>query len=604
MQLLVDGKVVRRATGPNDAPGGSENLELAFWDVSEFQGKEAVIRIVDNATGGWGHINVDQIVQSDNKPPTLVEKSRELVLNRSYLNFPVKTGERKHLVSLEVEGKLAREFEIELAPGKPDFWVFLEVAPFKSRSAVLKAKDVPEDSKVLDTVELSDSIKEAETFYKEPLRPQFHFSPRRGWTNDPNGLVYLDGEYHLFFQHNPYGWAWGNMHWGHAVSPDLVHWKELPIALYTDKLGTMFSGSAIVDTANSLGLNRGDQKALVAFYTAAGSSSAESQGQPFTQCMAYSTDRGRTMTKFEGNPVVANMADGNRDPKVIRHEASGKWIMALYLIESDYVLLGSTDLKHWDKLCNVTIPGTSECPEFFEIPVEGKAGETRWVFYGGNGRYLIGRFDGQTFTPDSGPHDLNFGNCFYASQTYNNEPKGRRIQVAWGQVNFPGMPFNQQQTFPSELTLHETPEGLRLFAVPAREVESLYAETVDVKSQPLAAGTNPFAGIDGALFDIDLTIALDKAQGFKLGVGDCSIAYDAAKQQLSCWDKSATLAPENGRIRLRVLVDRGSVEIYANNGRVYMPMISVSADKRPLNLSGDGATLESAKVRKLKSIWD
>ncbi len=237
INLIVDGKVVRTATGPNSQPGGSEHLDWTFWDVGDQAGKMAVIEIMDHATGGWGHINVDHIVQSDKKANVLVEKKMELTLTKKYLNIPVKTGAPKGRMSLLIDGKTTREFEVELAPAQPDFYAFLDISAFKGKRATLRIDRAPEDSAVLNAVEQSDTIKGTENLYKEKLRPQFHFTSRRGWNNDPNGLVYYKGEYHLFYQHNPYGWNWGNMHWGHAVSKGLVHWQELPIALYPRAFG-------------------------------------------------------------------------------------------------------------------------------------------------------------------------------------------------------------------------------------------------------------------------------------------------------------------------------------------------------------------------------
>jgi len=185
----------------------------------------------------------------------------------------------------------------------------------------------------------------------------------KNWTNDPNGLVYYKGEYHLFFQHNPTGINWGNMTWGHAVSKDLVHWAQLDNAIERDKLGTIFSGSAVVDWENTSGFGSADEKALVCIYTAAGGSSPESSGQPFTQCIAYSTD-GRKFTKYDKNPVLGNIIGGNRDPKVIWYAGEKKWVMALFIDGDTYAIFESKDLKSWTKLQDIKFPGHGEYPDF------------------------------------------------------------------------------------------------------------------------------------------------------------------------------------------------------------------------------------------------
>src|SRR5262245_38978807 len=211
--------------------------------------------------------------------------------------------------------------------------------------------------------------------YNEAYRPQFHFSPRENWTNDPNGLVFYQGEYHLFFQHNPFGINWGNMTWGHAVSTDLVHWQQLPNAIEPDSLGTIFSGSAVVDWNNTTGFQRGEEKTLITIYTAAGGTSEASQGQPFTQCIAYSNDRGHTWTKYERNPVLGHMVKENRDPKVVWHAPSRRWIMALYKDGNTFAFFASPDLKTWAHLHNLDVPGCAECPDFFEMLIAGEAAE-------------------------------------------------------------------------------------------------------------------------------------------------------------------------------------------------------------------------------------
>ncbi|MBM3335688.1 glycoside hydrolase family 32 protein [Candidatus Sumerlaeota bacterium] len=500
------------------------------------------------------------------------------------------------------------QFEIELAPDEPDFWVSLDVGPHVGKKARIEVDQMREDSKGLAAIRQSDEVPDAENLYKEKYRPQFHFSSRRGWNNDPNGLVYYKGEYHLFYQHNPYGWNWGNMHWGHAVSRDLVHWQELPVALYPDELGTMFSGSAVVDSHNTAGFQEGPESPVVCIYTAAGGTNFRSQGQPFTQCIAYSLDRGRSWKKYEKNPALPHIIGRNRDPKVIWHEDSKKWVMALYLDKNDFALFGSNDLKTWKRLCDVAVPGTSECPEFFEIPVDGNKSNTRWVFYGGNGSYLVGRFDGTTFKAELGPHALNYGNCFYASQTFNNIPPddGRRIQIAWGRVGHPDMPFNQMMDFPVELTLRTTDEGLRLFAQPVREIERLHRKKHTWQNVALKEGDNPLEGIAGDLFHIVAEFKVGDARQFGFTIRGASVTYHVQNQALSCREKTAPLKPTDGKIQLEILVDRTSVEIFANDGRLYMPIGVIPPDdnhKLEVFTLGGETQVRSLEVFELHTAW-
>ncbi|HWE95906.1 MAG TPA: glycoside hydrolase family 32 protein [Tepidisphaeraceae bacterium] len=509
VNLLVDSKVVRTATGQED-----EHLDWATLDVGEFKGKPARIQIVDNETGGWGHINVDQIVQSDERKQQVVEAS---------------------------------------------------------------------------------------PLYEEALRPQFHFTAQKNWLNDPNGMVFYEGEYHLFFQHNPKGNVWGNMTWGHAVSPDMVHWRQLENALLPDSLGTMFSGSAVVDWQNTAGFANGGQKALVAIYTAA--------GDPFTQCIAFSTDRGRSWTKYDKNPVLRNIVGGNRDPKVIWHAPTHQWVMALFKDKEDYALFSSPDLKAWTLLQDLTLPGCGECPDFFPMPLDGNEAKTRWVFTAANGKYLVGDFDGKKFTPQGGLKQVDFGRNYYAVQTYGDIPEsdGRRIQIAWmNGGKYPRMPFNQQMSFPCAMTLRNTPDGPRVFRLPVKEIESLYAKEHKLADVAIGPGANPLAAITGDCFDIEAEIELGDAQEVGITARGESVGYLVKEKRLTALGASAELEPANGRVKLRVLVDRTSIEAFGNDGRVSLTSCFLpKADDKGLGVFAKGgkAKIVSLMVHELRSAW-
>ncbi len=600
MDLLVDGQVVRTATGPNDKPGGSERLNWQAWDVRELLGRKAVLRIVDRRTGGWGHINVDQIFQSEEQ--VAVNATRDLTISKPFLNFPVKRGAPVQKLSVIVDGTPVRELDIELAPGEPDFWVFLDVGRWLGKDATLRVDSLARQSRGLEAITQTDEP-ELGDLYNETYRPQFHFTSRRGWNNDPNGLVYHDGEYHLYYQHNPYGTGWGNMHWGHAVSRDLVHWQELPIALYPVQYGDWcFSGSAVVDAENTAGFKTGEEDAIVAAYTSTGRGEA----------IAYSNDRGRSFTDYEANPVVKH---SGRDPKVIWYEPGQYWVMAVYDEQPRegqdpgrfIAFYTSPDLKTWQ--FQSRIEGYYECPEVFELPVDGNPADTRWVLYAADGAYAVGAFDGKSFTPEGEKTRYNWGNCFYASQTFTNIPKqdGRRIQIAWGTCQMPGMPFNQMMDFPVELSLHRTPEGLRMFAWPVREIESLYAASHEITDVSLAQGDNPLSGLEGELWDISADIEIGTALEVGFHVRGIPVSYDVGNATLSCAGCSAPVQVREGRLSLRILVDRTSIEVFANGGEVYMPVRSIPSDQlKTLDVFARAgkARLVGLQVHELRSAWE
>ena len=616
INLLVDGNVVRSATGPNTKPGGTEHLDPASWDVSDLAGKRARIQIVDDAKSGWGHINVDQIVQTDQGLPVmLVDQTREILLDKRYLNLPVKDSplSRKDRTLMRrmkviVDGQPVREFDIELADKEPAWWAALDVSPWKGKRATLLVDKLPEESLGLKSIETGDSRKSLENAYHEAYRPQFHFTPQRGWTNDPNGLLYYQGQYHLFFQHNPYGVKWGNMHWGHAVSRDLLHWTEQDVAVYPDSLGVCFSGSGVVDHQNTTGFQTGTDKPLVLIYTSMGT-------QGGAQSLCYSTDGGKTWTNYAKNPVLDNLTPGNRDPKVIWHEPTKQWIMAIFLsnkkeLPSVYALFGSPDLKAWTKLCEIEPPKCGECPDLFELPVDGDPKNTRWIFWGGSGNHWIGRFDGREFKIESGVQSFHAGGLYYASQSWSDIPAsdGRRIQIAWmNGGKYPGMPFSQQFSFPRELTLRTTASGIRLFCNPVREIELLHEQGQTWNDRTIKPGENLLSGTSGQLFDIRVEIDLGDAREVGFELRGVKVRYDATEKKLSCDKVSTPLEPIQGRIKLQILLDRTSVEVIANDGLMNLNHCFVpDADNQALTLYAEGgqAKVVSLKVYPLRSAWE
>jgi sucrose-6-phosphate hydrolase SacC (GH32 family) len=602
MNLLIDGKVARNATGPNDKPGGSETLVPEFWDVTEFIGKAAVIQIVDQATGGWGHINVDQIVQTDRKPPQpIANAKREFNIRQRYLNLPIKNGAPKRVVTTLVDGVVVVKNNLELADAAPDWWAFMDVGAWHGKTVTLQVDKLPEGSTALSSIEQSDGIRGAEGLYREPLRGQFHFSSRRGWNNDPNGLVFYGGEYHLFYQHNPYGWAWENMHWGHAVSRDLVHWQELGDALAPDPLGPMFSGSAVVDWKNTSGFGKPGHPAQVLIYTAA--------GDPTVQCVAFSTD-GRAYTKWSGNPVVKQITGGNRDPKVMWHEPTKKWVMTLYVEQKGVhtvEFLSSPNLKEWTRMSHTD--GFFECPDFFELPVDGDRSNRKWVLTAASSEYMVGTFDGTTFTPETPKLPGHRGRGFYAAQTFSDIPArdGRRIRIGWFQTETPGMPFNQSMTIPMELKLTATPEGPRLTWTPVKELASLRARTRrfgPMTLQPDAA--NPLADTKAELVELRAEFEPGEASEVAFTVRGAAIVYDGKKQELAVNNHRAPAPLRGGKQRLTIFCDRTGLEVFASDGLTYVPLpFQPKPDDLALGVQAKGGSVRvsALEVHELSSAW-
>lgn len=518
-------------------------------------------------------------------------------ITKQYLNLPVSQKTERKRMSFSVDGKEDRSFVIRLS-AEPDYWVFCDMSAYKGKTINISYEGDPSG---LSKIYQDDKIEGHENLYKEKNRPQFHFTTQRGWINDPNGLIYYDGEYHLFYQHNPYEREWENMHWGHAVSKDLIHWQQLPEALYPDHLGTMFSGSTIIDYDNTAGYNKKDNPAMIAFYTA---DSPEKQ----VQCMAYSIDKGRTWTKYNKNPLIDSKDKWNskdtRDPKVFWYAPSKHWVMLLN--ERDgHSIYTSKNLKDWNYESHVT--GFWECPELFELPIDGNKNNTKWVMYGASGRYMLGSFDGKTFTPEAGKYYYTSGSI-YAAQTFTNIPDndGRRIQIGWGRIDQPYMPFNGMMLLPTELTLKTTKEGVRLINNPIKETEQLFTpiqKWSNLKSDDANNKMKEFYNSD--CLRIKTTIKLSHATDAGLNLfGQRLISYDMNGNMLN----GMFYSPQDMtsmELSSDIYIDRTSIEVFIDGG-----IFSYSMEHKPdsnntegFHFWGNNIEVKNLEVYSVKSIW-
>jgi len=455
--------------------------------------------------------------------------------------------------------------------------------------------------------------------FNENYRPQFHFTPEKNWMNDPNGLIWFDGEYHLFYQHNPFENEWGFMNWGHAVSKDLMHWEHLPVAITPDEGSrdkehcTAWSGSAIVDEHHLTGLQKGDQPALLIFYTS----------YQCGQRMAYSNDRGRTWEKYESNPLIPyNESDDARDPKVFWYKPGQKYIMVLWRKpdgdeeKQGISFYSSTNLTDWKFESH--LPGFYECPDLVELPVNRRPDDTRWVIFDGDGSYFVGQFDGHQFIPEGPKIKSDFGANYYATQTWSNLPEkdGRTIQIAWMRGGkYPGMPFNGQMTIPCELSLRKYIEGIRLIRQPVPEVTSLHRKGFEVENKNIIPGLNKniLKGVKGDCLHITGTFDLKTVNSFGFMVrhsrqqAGTEIRYDATKNTLSCLGQTASLNPEDGKIKLEILLDRTSIEIFGNDGKMVMTNCFTpepDADELVLYNTGGELLVEKLTVYPVESIYE
>jgi fructan beta-fructosidase len=451
---------------------------------------------------------------------------------------------------------------------------------------------------------------------RDANQPRYHFTPPQNWMNDPNGLVHLDGEYHLFYQHNPYGTAWGHMSWGHAVSSDLVHWDHLPIAIYEQPEAgyTIFSGSAVIDRANTSGFGLGDTAPMVAVFTA----DHRACDPPVQNIhIAYSLDGGRTFAEYAGNPVIDVGERKFGDPKVFWHAATRQWIMVNIsgLGQGHVVFYGSRDLKTWTYLSDFqapdVAPGVWECPDLFPLPLDGHPSQIRWVlktncvtFGGGPSgtRYFVGDFDGITFTNAAavGETLTSDEGVLYAEVTYNDAPGGRRVLVGWlRQQPHEGRGWTGAQSVPRLLTLHSVKNGYALYQRPVPELDTFRGRRWVVRDQPLTEEVR-LEDPDLSSRALDVRVVLDLRHavegGVRLGLGDgriVTIGINSAASELfvALGDGrrvTTACAVEDGTAVLQVLFDQDILEAFGGDTSAVTTNLPYGHSYEHLSVYGTG----------------
>jgi fructan beta-fructosidase len=522
-------------------------------------------------------------VQNINHTPQ-AEVYLKFTITKKYLLFPVRENDKNVRVNVKIGGAYHDDFDISLSDSTtPEFYVFIDLGNHQDKKLEVHITNLrDEQTHSLDKINLSDNIPGFEILYRESLRPGFHFSAQRGVLGDPNGLVYHDGLYHMYFQHNPYGRYFKNTGWGHATSKDLIHWTQhneaIRPASYKDDA---WSGSAVVDHNNTSGFQSGDAPPIVAAYT------SSRRGE----CIAYSNDGGMTFTPYENNPVLGG-ATAHRDPKIFWYAPGDHWVMARnYTYEKkEYIgFYSSTDLKHW------TFESKEgyfhSCPEAYELPVIGMDGVTKWVIHDMFGLYKIGDFDGKRFVSDVEDRiQYNYGSAYVAGQTFSNHPENKVVLMAFSYngVN-PGMPFNNCMLFPVELRLKKTPAGIRLCPKPIEAISKLHDKGFEFRDKT-ASEINDLlesAGDPGDALHLQLTLD-NVSEKFTLEIHGITIIIQEdslfCKGNLEPPVKSIvrTAIDRNGfvkgplntkgRVELELLLDKTTLEIFGNDGALYMPV--------------------------------
>ena len=510
--------------------------------------------------------------------PMILSENRAMVRlcdGRKYVLLPVEEKAKHAIVRvINKNNECLRHPNVRLAVEHADYFVPLEIKDGQTLDITFpgdrRATGAIKDFSCWKEMQFADDF---DTTNREKFRPAYHHTPIYGWMNDPNGMFYKDGEWHLYYQYNPYGSQWQNMTWGHSVSKDLINWEALPPAIEPDALGTIYSGSCVVDKNNSAGFGK---NAIIAFYTSAGESA--------TQSMAWSTDGGRTFTKYENNPVVTFNAPNFRDPKVFRHEPTGRWIMIL-AVGQEIQIWSSENLKQWQKESSFGSEygchgGVWECPDMLKIG-------DKWVLicninpggpHGGSAtQYFVGDFDGKRFTCESMPKVekwLDYGKDHYATVSFSNAPDGRTVVLAWmsnwqyaNQV--PTRQFRSANSIARDLGLFKDGEETYVSVVPAKEMLALRGQKVKHPTEACEIVVDVKGSMELILFNSkgeQVVMTYDaQQQTFAMNrtmSGDCSFS-----EAFAC----TTVAPTHGRLKqLRLFIDRSSIEAFDADGKMAM----------------------------------
>lgn len=556
---------------------------------------------------------------------------------KKFLHLPVQDDapEGKVNVVIDNKGQFAQSMNVRLARERIDSYVPLDLSAYVDQNVSIDIAGMPSSSLCWKELKMSDSF---DMTNKEMFRPVYHHTPAYGWMNDPNGMFYKDGVYHLYFQYNPYGSVWGNMHWGHSTSTDLMHWKFEGCAIVPDAWGAIFSGSCVVDHENTAGFGK---EAVVAFYTSAKSTP---WGDIQMQSMAYSLDNGKTFTKYEGNPILTSSEKDFRDPKVFWYAPGKHWVMIL-AVGQHMEIYSSVNLKEWKKESEFGAMqgahgGVWECPDLVEIPVEGTR-EKKWVlicnlnpggpFGGSAAQYFVGSFDGKKFVNESPTQTkwMDWGKDNYATVTWNNAPDGRCIALGWMSNwqyanNVPTRQYRSANTLARDLTLYREGQELYLKSTPSSEVKKARGKKVSIPSFKVSEKhemVNLFEEKQGAY---EVEIVIQNAGASKIAFcllndkGEkVSMYYDLNRKQF-VMDRSesgkvdfskdfpaVTVAPVNvdKELTLRLFVDRSSIEAFGEDGKFVMTNLVFPSQpyvKMCFEADKNGYAVKSLNVYKLQ----